>query len=205
MQIGWLLSVLEEYDFEIADLQLDRWSDVGDRAEVTLESREVRIYLTLILGDKNHLCWTEIAVTVEDNDGAEIQTTNLRNLKPLELSQSPVQFWFDVAYIADSLQQWQREVDDLALKIQPKYWIPEKGRRVNDIVYAYLSALFVRLESAGTIRVLEKCAEYMDVNYETAKSRIRFARERGLLTKPGQGASSSTKLTTKSLRMLEGK
>ena len=76
-----------------------------------------------------------------------------------------------------------------------EYWKLKKGSRIDDIAFAQLAYVYSQLQQDGSPTTTKDCALLMDVNYETAKSRIRFARERGMLTKPGKGSSEKTQLT----------
>lgn len=71
-----------------------------------------------------------------------------------------------------------------------------------DLKYAHLAYLYLAFLGKGKENPIDELAKHMDVDRETASSRIAEARNRGLLTRPKQGIVGG-KLTNKAEKLLE--
>lgn len=183
-------------------LSIESWFIDGDTAEICLPSNLENVYLDLVRSiDGTPLC-TSLSRTHIDHSGEEIDFISTSYGIPRALSEVENLSKGEQLAVEESIEAWLTEWQRLVNGLQSVDWKPLKGRRVDDLVFARLARLYVFLESHQTSRVTELCASIMEVNYETAKSRIRFARVRGLLTNPGKGRRLKTEITQKAIEIL---
>lgn len=72
--------------------------------------------------------------------------------------------------------------NELSKEIAPDKWVAIKGKRIDNKPYETLSLLFDYLLTKRVRNPIEVLAEISNANYETVKSRLRYARlrEKGL-------------------------
>jgi hypothetical protein len=73
----------------------------------------------------------------------------------------------------------------------------------NDSLYAGLAYLYAQRAEMFSLNVAKLLSEDMSVPLSTTKERIRKAREKGFLSKPGKGLNGQGKVTDKAIQLLE--
>lgn len=191
--------------FELVQMTVKQWALPGDTAEFVFQRLNSVLYVDVTKANDDDLLCHYFSSSVLDSEGNdyEIMTTNFRS--PVKLASVESIEADAIDRIIYEIEAWMQEIDKFKKMLSPANWTALSGRRVDDELFAKLAQLFVYLEITGSTKVTQRCAEIMDVGYETAKSRIRFARSRGLLSKPGHGNSSNSTLTTKAKKILETK
>lgn len=189
--------------WELASYEIDSWLNKNDSAAFVFKKLNQCLYLNIVRSIDGEIGSRSILHTGINGDGEEIDIAEFYFHKPEPLDSSSYIEIEMVHELNERLTEWRNRVEHLALELGPIAWIPASGRRIPDRPYVILAALFDYLQSNGTSQVVEVCAKLIGANYETTKSRIRYSRERGFLSKPGHGASEKSKLTKLGIKLIQ--
>ena len=189
--------------WELASFEIDSWLEENDSAAFVFQKLNQYLYLNIVRSVDGNIGTRSILHTGINGHGEELDIAEFYFHKPEPLDSSSYIEIEMVDEIDERLTEWRNRVEQLALELGPIAWIPVSGRRIPDRPYVILAALFDYLQSNGTSQVVEVCAKLIGANYETTKSRIRYSRERGFLSKPGHGASEKSKLTKLGIQSIQ--
>ena len=189
--------------WDLTSFEIDSWLSKDDSAAFVFQKLNQFFYLNIVRTMDGNIGTRSILHTGINSDGEELDIAEFYFHKPEPLDTSSYIDIEMVRELSDKLTEWRNRVEQLALELGPIAWIPVSGRRIPDRPYVILAALFDYLQSNGTSQVVEVCAKLIGVNYETTKSRIRYSRERGFLSKPGHGASEKSKLTKLGIQSIQ--
>ena len=89
------------------------------------------------------------------------------------------------------MSDFDNEINELVGAIKGDKWEAKRGRVGSDLQYAILAKLFVTLQKYSWESALVRFADLLEVPYDTAKTRLKAAKDRGLLTSPGMGSTNS--------------
>ena len=182
-------------NWELTSFKIDAWLQEGDSCEFVFQNLSQTFYLNVVRASDGSLYAQSISITGLDRDGNEILEKNLYLSKPEPLNVALFVESEMIEIAIEALSDWREKVEHLAQELGPIAWIPKTGRRIPDRPFVILAALFDFLQRNGTQQVIEVCSKLIGASYETTKSRIRYTRERGFLSKPGHGASERSGLT----------
>jgi hypothetical protein len=100
------------------------------------------------------------------------------------------------------LKAWQNRISNLRNEVLPRKWPESKGYAADDYLYAVVAKLYEERASVGDSSITESLASDMKVSSSTAKERIRKAREKEFLSRPGKGAGGQAEITKKAIKTL---
>ena len=189
--------------WEMSSFEIDSWLRENDSASFVFQKLDQFLYLSIVRSDDGLIGSRSISLTGINADGEELEIAEFYFHEPEPLESSPYVETEMVDQITESLMEWRYQVEQLAIELGPIAWIPATGRRIPDRPYVLLAALFDYLQRNGTSQVVEVCTALTGASYETTKSRIRYSRERGFLSKPGHGASEKSKLTKLGIQSIQ--
>lgn len=101
------------------------------------------------------------------------------------------------------LKEWQSEIIKLREELKPDYWPNIKGIAADEKLYSAIAALYSKRAEVGERAITEALAVDMKVSDSTAKERIRKARDKGFLSRPGRGAGGQAEITKKAIKNRE--
>ena len=189
--------------WELEFFKIDSWLSENDTSEFIFQKLNQNLYLEIVRSSDGLICVRSISLTFVTYEGEELAQREFYFHDPEPLESSPFIEVEMVEVVTEVLKKWRDRVEQLAIELGPIAWIPATGRRIPDRPYVILAALFDYLESNGTSQVVEVCHKLIGASYETTKSRIRYSRERGFLSKPGHGASEKSRLTKLGIQSIQ--
>jgi len=132
----------------------------------------------------------------ETQDGEVLRTGSEIFVPPRKLDEATEFVSKIKSALIRQIHEFDSEVNELVGAIKGENWKATRGHFGPDRQYAILAKLFVTLHRYNFESPVVKFAELLEITHETAKHRIRAAKEKGFLTTPGKG-STNTQLTDK--------
>jgi hypothetical protein len=182
-------------DGEAQLVSYTRWSEPHDFALISFKSANTKIEtIKYSLGLGADL---EIELlAIESESKGEAHGENLRTgyetfATPIKISDA-TQFASDiVGALLAQMSDFDNQIKELVGAIKGEKWEAKRGQSGPDRQYAILAKLFVTLQKYSWESALVRFADLLEIPYETAKTRLRTAKDRGLLTSPGMGSTNS--------------
>ena len=187
-------------------VQFEQWEEPMDfsvvRFSMTKDHKEVLEYI-LRLSDEGAIeC---ISISAESKNLKTLHVFRSGNEdfnEPILVSDVSFHGRYIESQFLNAVDEYLNKINALSALVTGTNWEVKRGQVGSDVQYAVTAALFVALQKYSSQSVLNRCAEILGIPYEGAKTRLRTARSRGLLTMPGMGSTSS-ELTKKAKDMLK--
>ena len=182
-----------------------RWSEPHDFALIKFTSANTKIEtIKYSLGLGENLEIELIAIEIESKGAkhGQNQRTGYETFTPpIKVSEATEFGTHIVGALLAQISDFDNEINELVGAIKGEKWEAKRGRVGPDLQYAILAKLFVTLQKYSWESALVRFADLLEVPYYTAKTRLRTAKERDLLTLPGMGSTNS-QLTDKAKDLL---
>jgi len=172
-----------------------RWEEPHDFVVVEFTSRTTKqelIKYFLGLGDDLEVEVSSVETESKGLSHGENLCTGYAKFDPPLKIENATQYSAEILSVLQALMtEFDNEIDELVLAIKGDKWEAKRGHSGPDKQYAILATLFVRLQKYSWESALVRFADLLNIPYETAKTRLRTARDRGFLTSPGMGSTNS--------------
>jgi hypothetical protein len=182
-------------DGEAILISCTRWSEPHDFALIKFTSTNTKsetIKYSLGLGEDLEI--ELLAIEIESKGakhGENLLTGYERFDLPIKISDA-TEFASNIASaLLAQMADFDNQINELVGAIKGDKWEAKRGQSGPDVQYAILAKLFVTLQKYSWESVLVRFADLLEIPYETAKTRLRTARDRDLLTSPGMGSTNS--------------
>ena len=103
----------------------------------------------------------------------------------------------------EALAKWWGSVTKMRTLLATDKWQLRRGLPSDDYLYAGLAYLYELRAKMSPLSVTKLLSEDMSVPLSTTKERIRKAREKEFLSKPGKGLNGQGEVTKKAIKLLE--
>jgi hypothetical protein len=187
-------------DFNPADgeaqlVSYTRWSEPHDFALIKFTSANTNIETikySVGLGDDLEIELLAIEIESKGAKHGENQRTGYESFEPpIKIAQATEFASHIASELLTQISDFDNEINELVGAIKGDKWEAKRGRVGPDKQYAILAKLFVTLQKYSWESALIRFADLLEVPYDTAKTRLRTAKDRGLLTLPGMGITNS--------------
>jgi hypothetical protein len=187
-------------DFNPADgeaqlVSYTRWSESHDFALIKFTSTDTKIEtIKYSLGLGADLEIELLAIESESKGvahGENLRTGYESFDIPIRISDATEFAAHIISALHSQMSDFDTQINELAEAIKGDKWEAKRGQPGPDRQYAILAKLFVTLQKYSWESALVRFADLLEVPYETAKTRLRTAKDRGLLTSPGMGSTNS--------------
>jgi hypothetical protein len=186
--------------------QFDSWGLAGDFAMITFSKTtdfsEVLDY-QLVLNDELEIECIGVSAESKNVQSGQVVRSGYEDFsEPIRLEDVSFHGRYIKSEFLKAMNAHLSKINALSELVTGANWEVKRGQVGSDVQYAVTAALFVALQKYSSQSVLNRCAEILGIPYEGAKTRLRTARSRGLLTMPGMGSTSS-ELTKKAKDILK--
>jgi hypothetical protein len=182
-------------DGEAQLLSYTRWSEPHDFALIKFTFTNTKIEtIKYSLGLGEDLEIELLAIESESKGvahGENLRTGYESFEPPIKIAQATEFASHIVSALLAQMHNFEIEIKELVGAIKGDKWEAKRGQSGPDRQYAILAKLFVTLQKYSWESALVRFADLLEVPYETAKTRLRTAKDRGLLTSPGMGSTNS--------------
>jgi hypothetical protein len=186
MEKGYFLDI-----WSISNVMIfNNWGSLGSTGAVTVFNlNNDQINYDFILVVKNKIQVIRFDTEIFDSE-------TLIYVDPMKIFKENVE-----KKLQEKVELWWSQIEEISKFINQNKWEPRK--KVEIKFYCAIALLYSLRAEYNPFKVVELISSDLGININSAKDRIKKARELGLLTSPGQGRAGAGEITQKAINLLK--